>query len=271
MINLMVANISNQKRYSLEALTPILQAQIHNSLLLGWSPSDIVIAANFDFEFQGVKTIKIKLNKHCLTGSKMFAVKWLLFHDFADVVFAHDLDAWQNSEIESPPDFKDVGIACYSNDKFNGGVVFWRKSAIDIVDAVVDTLNKGEEKEEPTLNRLLKSDLYAQRVTVLNSTYNVGCSGFVPRHTRAEKPIKMVHLNPYNRIAWETHRLDRNGIGLISLSVHLEIILREHFPFLAIKLSAEGISRQKELRKKHEGKDKGKDKRKTKKGKHAKD
>ncbi|GAH29462.1 unnamed protein product, partial [marine sediment metagenome] len=50
--------------------------------------------------------------------------------------------------------------------------VFWNPSAIDIVKNVIGEINKGEDKEEPTLNKLLKSQQYAERTTVLNTTYN---------------------------------------------------------------------------------------------------
>lgn len=261
MLNLMVANISSHNRYSKELTVPMIKAQIENSLELGWKSGDICLISNFDFEYSDVKAINVKLNSQCLTGSKMFALHWLLnppklsilrgcslFPDLSNLerfpIFAHDLDAWQNYTFEV--DFGDVGISTYSSSKFNGGVVFWRLSAKDIIDEIVDTLINGEQKEEPTINKLLTST-YKDRTTILNSTFNVGCSGFVERLTRAEKPIKIVHLNPYNRIAWETHMLDRNGIAEVSVCPRLEKILRKYFPFLATELSDEGRNRRLEL------------------------
>lgn len=276
MFNLMVANLSDSNRYSKTLIDPLLKAQIENSLDLGWNPNNICLISNFDFMFMDVKSINIGLNRTCLTGSKMFAVDWL-FSTFKQneldkfihghlpnlsihPVFAHDLDAWQNIPFDTCQnldfnqgldykiDFKDVGISTYSNSKLNGGVVFWRYDALDIIHEIVSCLvGKNEHKEEPTLNRLLTSSSFKDRVTVLNNTFNVGCSGFVKRATRADLPIKIVHLNPYNRIAWETHSLDRNGSGIISVSSRLEKILRKYFPHLATELSDEGKARQKEL------------------------
>ena len=57
----------------------------------------------------------------------------------------------------------------------------------------------------------------------------MGCSGFVKRYERAEKPIKVLHFHPTNRIAWETHALDRNQIGEIPISSQLENLLRKHY------------------------------------------
>lgn len=253
MINLMTANLpaTQNKRYSMDTLVPLLKAQIFNALSLGQQPDDIYIIANFDFEYMGIKTIKTKLNSACMTGSKMFALQWFLqnYKDLSNrIIFCHDLDAWQNKYFKTPIIY-DVGITQYSNNKLNGGVVFWRPSAIDIVDAIVTLLLKGESKEEPTINKLF-TGTFRRRVSILNRSYNVGCSGFVKRFYLADKPIKIVHFSPYNKIAWETHRLDRNGVGFVSISDKLEKLLRTFFP-LATELSTEGLSRSKELAAKH--------------------
>ena len=34
-----------------------IKAQIDNSLAFGWKPEDIIIATNFEFEYNGVKTV----------------------------------------------------------------------------------------------------------------------------------------------------------------------------------------------------------------------
>ena len=114
----------------------------------------------------------------------------------------------------------------------------------------MEELNKGKAKEEPTINELLKSVKFKNRVTVLNSSYNIGCSGYYPRALRAIKPIKVCHVNPFNRIGWQTHRLNRDGMDMISVSARLESILRKYFK-LAKELDQEGLKRSEELRKKH--------------------
>lgn len=239
MKNFMVANLrENDKRYSKEQIEILLKAQIENSLDLGWKVEEIIILANFDFEFMGVKTEKFNLNNFCLTGSKMWGIKWLLEDKPIKIVWTHDLDCWQNVKFESPK-FKDVGITTYSRPKLNGGSVFWKYSSKDIIDEVVKTLEEEKAtREEPILNKILKSDKYKDRVTIIDNTYNVGCSGFVPRYERSEKPIKVCHFNPENRLAWETHVLDRNELGEENVSVgrRLERLVRKYYPNLAIKL-----------------------------------
>ena len=249
MKNFMIANQSKHKRYNFENIDVLLKAQIENSIELGWASEDIILLANFDYEFMGVKSINISLNKKCLTGSKMFGMKYLFENKMVDdVIWAHDLDAWQNVCFYCP-EFKEVGIACYSTGKYNGGSLFWKKSSEDIVDKILGEIDKNkEEKEEPTLNRILKSKEYRGRVTCLNNTFNVGCSGYVKRWNRSIKPIRVCHFHPYNHIAWETHALDRNGLDCKGVSDRLEKLLRKYYPKLATELCEKGKIAQKERR-----------------------
>ncbi len=248
MKNFMVANLTKKKRYDTDAITTLIRAQIENSLNVGWSVKDIILLTNFEFEFMGVKSIVAELNNFCLTGSKMFGMKWLFDNNLIDdVIWAHDLDAWQNVSFECP-EFKDVGAAYYSNPKYNGGSIFWRRSAKDIVNHIIKVLTAdAANKEEPTINKLFKNK-YAHRVTTLNNTFNVGCSGYAVRWERSIKPIHVCHFHPYNKTAWETHALDRNGLDDKGISDSLKNLLRKYYPDLATKLSSSGKKAQQERR-----------------------
>ena len=250
---LLTANVKEKsKRYTFDKMDLILKAQIDNILDCGWKADDIILVANVDYEFLGVKAIKAQLNDKCLTGSKMFGVEFALDNNLIgdEILWAKDLDVWSNIKFPAPK-MKEIGITTYSTPKLNGGSVFWRSSAIDIVKHVIAEINKGEEKEEPTLNRLLKKE-YRHRITVLNTTYNVGCSGFFPRAYMADKPIKACHLNPTNRIAWETHRLNRDGMNIVSVSSRLEMVLRKYYDLAYDLKSKKDRKRSEELRERHE-------------------
>lgn len=244
--------------YSIDSFKILLSAQIENSLDLNWKKEDLIILSNFNFEYMGVKTTRIPLNNFCLTGSKMFGIKWFFENNDTDeIVWSRDCDTWQNVEF-SEKDLKygenhfsgknpniidfnkyDVGASYYSREKFNGGSLFWKLSALDIINRIVDEITKSKEnKEEPTINRMFKSVEYKDRVANLSYSLNLGCSGFCPRYERAEKPIKICHMNVRNRLAWETHVLDRNGLGENNIPVgrRLERLIRKYYPNLAIKL-----------------------------------
>jgi len=105
-----------------------IKAQIDNSLQFGWKKDDLLVVTNFPFVYKNIGSIQLKLNKNCLTGSKLFAINELFKFDIInEEVWCHDLDAWQVSEFNFPK-FKDIGIAFYSTDKINVGSVFYKKN-----------------------------------------------------------------------------------------------------------------------------------------------
>lgn len=240
----MVMNINEKSRYNRNALIQLLNTQIHNSLDLGWDTKKIIIMSNIDYEYMNIKTINTQLNNFCLTGSKMFGLlEYIKKNEINESIWAHDLDAIQNVSFNDL-DFNDVGIAQYSNNKFNGGSVFWKSSAIDIIQLICDQIIKDKlQREEPTLNKILKSKEYSNRVTILNNTWNVGCSGYAKRYNKSFKPIHVCHFHPNNRLAWETHALNRTGTG-VSISYRLEKLIRKYYNNLATELSFKGKIRQ---------------------------
>jgi len=212
------------RRYDLDRIKILLNAQIENSLELGWKPEDIRLLTNFDHEFMGIKGERIQHNPLCPTASKMYGLRHVLKDD---VVWSHDLDAWQNYPFECP-EFKDVGAGTYNYRKFNGGSIFWKPSAIDLMERIIETLEcESATYEENVLNRIFKAN--PDRVTMLNFTYNVGCSNYRQRWNDSEKPVKVLHFHPYNRIAWETQALDRCGMGKKGISDRLESLLRKYY------------------------------------------
>lgn len=252
MKNIIVANYhdtpTSRKRVQRVDLETMLRAQLENSLDLGWKESDLIVVANFDFQFASVRAVVFNMNAFCVTGSKMFAMNALYkTMQLREPVWLHDLDAWQNSWF-SCPEFADVGICEYSRPKFNGGSVFLKPSAIDIVQAVVQMIESDRlEREETAINSIFRRPEYARRITTLNPTYNIGCSGFVERCKRSTKPICVCHFHPQNRIAVETHLLDRNGVNFRSVSTRLENVLRRHFDF-SKHLSEEGrLARERKI------------------------
>ena len=243
--NLLVANRLASTRNKWADLERMLSAQIENSLEVGWRTEELVLITNFSFRHAGVNAEVIDLNGHCPRGSKMFAVENFLRRGLSDqaIVWAHDLDCWQNSWFE-PPDFADVGLCEYSQPKFNGGSVFWRPRARDIVAEIVRRItDERADREEPLMNSVLRARHIAKRVTVLNPTYNVGCSAFQVRWERSIKPIRVAHFHPTNRLAWATHVLNRHDLPERSASQRLEKLLRRWWPELPLTFPGVPTSR----------------------------
>jgi len=218
MKNVIVANYRDSKkgsakRYPKEALETELKAQIDNSLELGWDPKDLWVVTNFSFCHNGIGSFSLPLNEKCLTGSKSFAMRELFKAGMVtDNIWIHDLDAWQCVPFKMPK-IKDVGIANYSRPKYNGGSVFYTPNSQDIVESICSMIESTEDiREEPAITHILKKE-YPDRTTEVDYGFNLGCSGFRDRYSRAEKPIKVVHFHPSNRMAWDTHVRNRNNIS----------------------------------------------------------
>lgn len=266
--NVVVANKQEKSKYSLSRLEKMIKAQIENSLVLGWPRQDIILLTNFNFSFMGVNSIYCNLlDKNCLTGSKTYAAEWLMRNEYTKKkpIWLHDLDAWQ-SEWFDLPYFKDVGITEYSvKGKINGGSIFYRDSSKDIVNkifnSIVDRSSSYKDKEEPIIQKILRgkesNPEYKKRITTLNHTYNIGCSGYVKRWNMAEKPIKVVHFHPDNIIAWETHALDRNGLDIKGISSRLEKLIRKYWTELPTELSEKGKIAHEERKSKRIKEEKG--------------
>lgn len=237
MKNVIVANFPSNG-YKAAELMKITQAQSEVSKFFGWKEEDFIIVSNKDKCCNFGTWVRADLNKSCLTGSKLFAVEFLYENNIvSDDIWAHDLDAWQNSEF-IVPEFLDAGFSQYSRPKINGGSQFWKKSGLDILKYTIDLINKRQSpKEEPCIQEMYPK--FSSRVSVLDHSYNIGCSGFVERFERAFKPIQVCHLHPTNRIAWQTHALDRNGLGYKSVCENLENILRSFYT-LQTELDEEG-------------------------------
>jgi hypothetical protein len=229
--NMMAVNCRPGGKISEEALRQLVNVQVENSLTLGWAPQDILIVTNMDLDVP-VTVVRTPLNETCLTGSKMFALDILFALGLIrsdEVWWAHDLDAWQNHWFE-PPHFLDIGLAEYSKPKFNGGSIFLRAEARDMVTAILEKITASKARqEEPAINTVLRSTSFKDRVTVLNSTYNVGCSAYAVRHGRSEKPILVSHFNPKGKTSWNTHIFGDRRLPETSVSPRLFTLLVRHF------------------------------------------
>jgi hypothetical protein len=161
----------------------------------------------------------------------MFAMQYLLNNNMIEgKVWAHDLDLWQVVPLDEDPEFKDVGISTYSKPKFNGGSVFYKPSAKDIVNETIEEIIKvHSEKEEPIIERVFKSDKYKNRVTVMNTRWNQGASGFRERFERAKKPVIGCHTHLSNRISWDSFFRNRNRLDSVPTTRRLYELALKYF------------------------------------------
>jgi len=212
MKNIIVCNLIDSKEFKNQE--KYFKAQIDNSLNFGWDPKDIIFAANFDYTYKGVKTIICKFNcSYCSTGSKTFAIRELFKKGLmSDENWVHDLDAWQLAQF-SFPHIKDIGMVRYIG-RWNGGSVFIKPEAKDIIDAIASEIEKTQSnKEEPIIKKIFRIKQYKDRITALNQTYNVGATGFEKRYIICDKPVKVVHMHPTRTMDCNRNIGGMNRIG----------------------------------------------------------
>lgn len=210
----------------------LTRMQIDNSLDLGWKREDITLATNFDFEYNGIKSIVVSDSNfvpYSPETSKFKAILELFDRNILnkkDLYWFHDLDALQSEIItESELDIgeADMALADYGwREKWNTGSVFFTSNAKDIIEGIVMTQDlfkfTNDEKalmlltgkftieENHKLNQLYSDDVIkntpvikniGSRIKKINISYN-----FVPVvntqycYQIALKPIKVVHFRP---------------------------------------------------------------------------
>jgi hypothetical protein len=194
MLNVMVVNFKEDN----EELLKLFHAQVDVAYSMDWPVDKIKVISNRELSYRGVIAEVRELNKVCLT-SKLFALPELMDKYKDEVLWVHDLDVWQNVPFTEPT-FKEIGACKYLTDYYNGGSIFYRSSAKDIVEEMCEIiLSFSSSKEEPILNAVLKAAVFKDRVTELNSTYNVGSNGLNKRYNEAEKPVKCYHFHPNHK------------------------------------------------------------------------
>ena len=196
-----------------EELFNYFRAQIDNSLYWGWDKKDIVVCTNYDFEYKDIKPVRLQKISINATSNKEYAIYELLSEGIIKENFwLHDFDDWQIEKFDFPEFGGDIGLAKYCGCggdcdcvRWNCGSIFTKPSAIDIWELFYNFVeqNKDNKKFISDGNDEIYIDtLYVNyqevrdRISKINSEYNVGCSGFSDRYGIANKPVKVIAFKP---------------------------------------------------------------------------
>jgi hypothetical protein len=214
------------KKERLDYYKKYLRAQIENSLKWGWREEDIIVFTNFDFEYMGIKS-KIEIVSHDFDFCP-YIVKWFgiqrMMNETSEVIWFHDLDAWQNDKI-GEFEFKDFGFVKVSSG-INSGSMFCKSCGLDIVKQIIEKVKIGHIKaDEVALNGI--RDSIVERITYINTAYNLGCTKFEERLQKAIFPIKVLHFHPEKDGDWDKFLLGKSGVDLSNLRL-LEVLYK-HF------------------------------------------
>lgn len=187
-----------------------LKLQIENSLRLGWRPEDIIIGTNFPFRHGYISSYLIPVfATHSAFANKMPALQYLIDNlPLHDDLYVHDCDVFQLIPFSFPKVSLDVGMVRHSlpgRGKPQGGVIFFRKTAYDIIRNLAnEIIEKKVRKEESFLPGFYKRSEYINRKTWLDYRWNMfRQSDFRRKYKLAKKPIILTHFHPEYESTWE--------------------------------------------------------------------
>lgn len=233
------------KRYEgFENFEKYIKAQIDNSLDLGWPSEDIILATNFDYEYNGVKAVVLKeIFQQSAYYNKQFNILELINTNVLDeLTWYHDVDVWQihpfNDEYIEYDLLGDLGACRYMfNNEWNTGTLFIRPTAKDMFEFVVKMMEKAaadgkvvDTADEPVMNTLIRRNpMYYGRYNDIDTTYNIGMSGFDLRYNAATKPIMVAHFHPDRKEQWDHFVEGKNSMNVKVTDDRLNKVLLKHF------------------------------------------
>src|SRR3989344_3123068 len=191
----------------------LTKVQIDNSLSLGWKRQDLLLVTNFDYEYQGIKSIVVGDYKVIdqNRSTKIPAINQL----FADGIIQdelywfHDHDAFQlvpfEVALEVDAGFTDHGS--YSN-TWNAGSFFFKTGAQDIFIWIWEYMNLRGTNEQNALTYMWQNNINEinSRYKKMNSTYNVGIYRIAENVKNSELPIKVAHFHPHKKRHLDLYR-----------------------------------------------------------------
>jgi hypothetical protein len=224
--------ISKDKKFNDEHLMAA-KIQIDNSLELWWKPSDILLVTNFDFEYNGVKSIVIDDGNYCdyhFPATKVYVINYLFKHGFIKnyMYWYHDFDCFQLNRLIKP-DFPDMGVTNYGRmPRICSASMFFKKSASDIFQRIQEKCDSERMGEEEAIMKLINGDTnLQQRVKLLNITYAMHKFNFGHCYARAIKPIQAVHFH-LTPDKYDFYVNGNNRAGLSIIPDHLIYIFNQH-------------------------------------------
>lgn len=210
-----------------------LRCQVDNTLRLGWTP---IIATNFPFEWKGIKSHVVDIQSNISAfANKMPMLDWLISNGLvSDDILYQDVDVFNLRYHNFPYEVKDVGMvhhSCIRLRKPQGGVVYFRKSAYDIIHQLAqEIVEKKVKKEESFLPSFYNRPEYKDRFTWLNYTYNMFRQGeFKLKYPLALLPIINCHFHPEDKSCSDCfiEGINAHGVKVITPEVKELIIAHE--------------------------------------------
>jgi hypothetical protein len=157
-----------------DLISGYLKLQIENSIMHGWDKEDIIMITNFPFEYMGVSAYVVdEICRWSAFANKMVVINELIKRNIInDNFWLHDCDAYQLVPFVFPEECKDVNFVRHApnRDKPQGGSVFYRKEAFDIINVLANAIKLFKPtKEESFFPNFYHKSCKSKAVAKLNS------------------------------------------------------------------------------------------------------
>ncbi len=225
----------------------LARIQIDNSLDLGWKVEDILLFADFEWEYRGIKARIISQEVYYpfdLAAGKIPVIVYLFQKGLIkpnEIYWSHDFDAFENTKIlESELGLAefDLGLTHYTyKPEWQCGSIFFKASAKDIFELLDKTtrdrphLSRNNEK---TLTWLIKHhQIDPKRYQRMNVSYNIMSKFLQTIYPLADKPLKVLHflpskVNDSGETALEMFMYGKNRLNIPLMSDRLIKLFKQH-------------------------------------------
>ena len=197
------------KKFSEEDAT-LAKIQIDNSLDLGWKKEDIIIATDFPYEYNGIKSLVVPDGLYYdfdKNANKLPVILYLTDQGLigsTELYWCHDFDAYELNKInqaELDLDGYDLGLVHYFyKTEWQFGSFFFKntsKDILELLDYTIRTKPHLSRNNEKTLTKLVKDNAIDRaRYKRLNVTYSIMKRYLTTVYNEASKPIKVLHFRP---------------------------------------------------------------------------
>lgn len=209
--------------------------QIDNSLSLGWERDDIILATNFDYEYNGVKSLAVGDGNYCRAHWPATKINVLLDLISTGVIgpgvhWYHDFDCFQLVAFkEGEPELEqaDLGLTNYSRmPRLCSASLFFKEGAEDIftvIKQLVDSrASSSEEMAIPKLPKFMRGRIKHLNITWAFHKFNLrSCMKIV------DKPIRAAHFH-LTPDKYDFYVRGNNKLGMRLIPDRLVDIFHEH-------------------------------------------
>ncbi len=247
----------------LEEQKTSIKIEIDNNLSLGWKREDIILATNFPYEYNGVKSLLVSSDNYCADISPCVPIINVIVELFGrnlieknELYWYHDTDAYQLHNItESELNLgeADIGLVEMGDrQKISASSIFFKGSAKDFFDWTKEIMYKYRINEELALNAVFTNNLLwatgsqsdarakfvplnipgaenmHERVKKLNVSYDFETDSLSKHYWLAAKPIKVAHFHFSSDLSLDSFMYGKNSLKIVLAPKRLIKIFNDH-------------------------------------------